>query len=442
VRVCHLAYLHRAVVVLNPGNNYTYANISITSNTLFGDSASASPIISPLSGHGSNAYKELGARYAGVDITFDTGTNESFYYPTYGTYRRVGILEDPQFNDVRLTLSSFDRVNLNLNTSTYSIGPNSSWVPGEVVVQSTSNAAGVVVYGNSSFLQLKSVLGTFANNYKVAGYYSNTYANANYANVIYFAPTTNAEVVSEVTSGANGIITYKYTNTSIQLSNVIGHFVSGDTLYDNSSNAYATVTNIYTSNGQRDQTNTFGLRFNQTLRLTLTSNSGAFTNTEYVQQDVTGANGRIMSTSDELDLAITSLSGSFSNGFTVSDQTTGANGVVIFANSSYIKLTSVSQSISFATGHTINNGSGSTATISQIFPVLTLHDINGSNRFQATSNNIVGQTSGAIGQVNSYNLITYPELVRESGKVIYMENISPVTRTQSSKEEFKLVVKF
>ena len=80
--------------------------------------------------------------------------------------------------------------------------------------------------------------------------------------------------------------------------------------------------------------------------------------------------------------------------------------------------------------------------MSQVLQVLVLNDVNGSNGFQAGSNNIVGQTSGAIAQVNSYSLITYPELVRESGKVVYMENVSPVTRSKTSKEEFKIVVKF
>ena len=430
------------VEMVSPGQEYTFADVQIYSNGTFGSGATATALVSPINGHGYDTTTELGARYAGIDVTFDTGSNESYYFPMYGSYRRIGILQDPQYADVRVALTSFDRVNLTLGN--YHIGPSYSWTPGEVVVQSTTNAAGVVVAGNSTFLQLKSVKGTFANVYQVSAYYSSTYANVTTANTIYFSPGTTTEVVSEVTSGATAVVTAAYSNTLLQLSNVYGHFVTSDTLYDSSSNAYATIGTISTANGSKNQTSTFGLKFNQTARITLTtpSSGGTFANNEYVQQDITSANARIVSTSDDVDLVVTGTSGTFSSGDTVSDQTTSANGIVLFANSTYIKLTGVSQTLSFGAGHTINNGSTSTATVSQVLQVLVLNDVNGSNRFQPGSNNIVGQTSGAIAQVNSYSLITYPELVRESGKVVYMENVSPVTRSKTSKEEFKIVVKF
>ena len=433
------------IEMINSGSGFTFANVQIYANSNFGSGATGTALISPINGHGFDTITELGARYAGIDVTFDTGSNESYYFQTYGTYRRIGILEDPQFADVQVTLTSFDRVNLSLNASSYHSGPTYSWTTGEVVIQSTTNAAGIVVTGNSTSLQLRSVLGSFANGYQVSGYYSNTYANTISANVIYFAPGSTAEIVSEVTSGATAVVTAAYSNTLLQLSNVSGQFVTGDVLFDASSNAYANIGAIATANGSKDQTYTLGKKFNQTARITLTTpaSGGTFSNNEFVQQDVSMANGRIVSTSDDLDISISGISGgSFSNGQTITDQTTNANGIVLFANSTYLKLTGVSQNLSFINGDTINNGTGVTATASNTFQVLVLNDINGVNGFQAASNNIVGQTSGAVAQVNSYSLITYPELVRESGKVVYMENISPVTRSRSSKEEFKIVVKF
>lgn len=432
-----------SVSMIDNGEDYTYANISIYANGTYGSGATATPLISPINGHGSDVISELGSRYVGVDVIFDNASTEGYYFPIYGTYRRVGIIQDPLINDVRVTLTDFDRVNLTLNASSYTIGPNSSWTPGEVVVQSTSNAAGVVVSGNSTHLQLKSVKGTFANNHRVSAYYSNTYANVVYGNVIYFETGSNTTTLLQVTSGASAIITSKYSNTSIQLSNVIGQFSSSDTLYDAASNAYAVVDTIYTANGTKDQTSTLGLRFNQTERISLTSIAGSFVNNEIIIQDNTLASGRVISSTDDIDLEISGLSGSvFSIGQTVSDETSNANGFVLFANSTYVKLTGVSQLLSFASGHTINNGVSSTATISSVIPVLVVNDVDGYYRFLAQPNNIVGQTSGATGQCNSYSLITYPELVRETGKVIYMENIEPVTRSASTKEEFKLVIKF
>lgn len=433
--------------VIDPGQDYTFANVTIYANTSFGSNATATAIVAPVGGHGKDSKYELGARYVGISTLFDIGTNEGYFYPTYGQYRRVGILENPEFADVRVTLQDFDRVNLVINNKVTTSANVSitNWFPGEVVVQSSTNAAGVVVTGNSTALQLKSVLGTFAaSNAQIRGYYSNTTANVASASVIRFEVTNDslAEIVSQVGSGARGEIISIISNTSVMMSNVIGKFVSGDTMYDPTINAYAVVNSISTANGSRDVTSSFGSKFNQTMRLTLTSNTGAYTVGETVIQDVTNAYGVVVSTSNEIDLSINAISGSFSVGQKVYDQTTNANGVVISANATYLKLTSVSQNASFSTGSVINNGLSSNATILDTNPVLLLNNVDGPNRFQAGSNTIVGQTSGAMGTCNSYSLIVYPELVRDTGRVLYVDNFQPITRSERSKEEIRLVIKF
>lgn len=613
--------------IVNPGTGYTQANIAIYANTNYGSGATARAIISPVYGHGYDAVTELGGRYVGVDAKFDSITNESYKILGYGSYRKVGILQNPQFKDIKVTLTDFDRVNLSL-TNKNTTNPNTSitsWVPDETVYQTTSNttlainysssngtfnvgdnvynnaaptvngtitfansstvvltlsntlpasvtasfnantgvigaaantsnntiqigsnasyltannlvtykvstgntelgglddrgqyyiqfanathialktsissntrltlvpsatsetghvftagylignrligntanasidaaypivpltnvsATGVVVYGNSSFLQLKSVKGTFTENTTfngIVGIYSNTSAFVTSANTIRFEVTSDSktEIISQTTSGAEGEVTYLYSNTELLLSNVVGQFAVGDVMYDSVINAYATVSSIYTSNGTTDASYSFGDRFNQTARITLTSNTAAFANNEYVEQEISLASGRIISTTNEKDLVITALSGSvFAIGQTVTDTTSNANGICVFANSTYLKMTAVSQNLTFVGGHTINNGLGSTATISAVYPVLVLNDVSDVNNFQAGSNAIIGQTSGAAGICNNYLLITNPDLVRDSGKMIYTESFTPVTRSATSIEEVKLVIKF
>jgi len=427
--------------IVNPGTGFTQANVSIYANTNYGIGAQARAIISPVYGHGYDAVTELGGRYVGVDAVFDTITNESYKILGYGSYRKVGILQDPQFKDIKVTLTNFDRTNFTLNTSSYS-STGGGWTAGEVVLQSSTNAAGVVVYGNSSFLQLKSVKGTFNISNTIYGYYSNSTANVNAANTIYFPVGNSAEIITESNSGSIGIVTSIVNNSVYFMSNVVGQFVAGDIMYDSVVNAYATVSSIYTANGTTDVSSSFGIHFNQTGRITLTANTGAFSNNEYVQQEISLASGRIISNSDEKDLLVSSMSGTVAIGQTVTDTTTGANGICIFANSTYIKLTAVSQSLSFGPTHTINNGLGSTATISSVYPVLILSDVSDVNNFQAGSNAIIGQTSGASGTCNNYLLITNPDLVRDSGKMIYVESFTPVTRSTTSKEEVKLIIKF
>jgi hypothetical protein len=433
--------------IINQGSGYTQANIAIYSNTGIGlvGGASARAIISPTQGHGYDPVTELGSRYVGVDVIFDTIANESYGILGYGSYRKIGLIQNPQFKDLKVTLTNFDRANFTLNTSSYST--TLGWTPGEVAVQSSTNAAGVVVYGNSSFLQLKNVKGAFNISNTIHGYYSNSTANVNTANTIYFPVGNTAEIATQANSGSIGIITSIVNNSVYFMSNVVGQFATGDVMYDSVVNAYATVSSIYTSNGQVNVSSSFGSRFNQTARITLTANTNAYIDNEYVQQEITLATGRIVSSTYEKDLVVSSMTGSFAVGQTVTDTTTYANGICTFANSTYLKLTSVSQDRVFGdsrTGdaHYINNGLGSTALITYVFPVLVLNDVSDVNNFRAGSNAIIGYISGASGTCNNYLLFKNPDLVRDSGKLIYSESFAPVTRSAATKEEIKLIIKF
>ena len=71
-----------------------------------------------------------------------------------------------------------------------------------------------------------------------------------------------------------------------------------------------------------------------------------------------------------------------------------------------------------------------------------MNNVNGNNAFQAGQNTIIGQTSGASGICIDPTLLTFPELVRNSGKVIYLNNMLPVTRSTSTSEQFNIVIQF
>ena len=55
---------------------------------------------------------------------------------------------------------------------------------------------------------------------------------------------------------------------------------------------------------------------------------------------------------------------------------------------------------------------------------------------------IVGQTSNTHGQSLLNNTIIYPDLVRGTGDVIYLNNITPFTVNATSKEAVKIVISF
>jgi hypothetical protein len=417
------------ITVINPGSGYTYANVQVYANTLYGSNAVISPVISPINGHGSDPVRELGGRYAAISTKFNALSSESWYYPSTVSFRKIGILNTPEFANTTLTVSNFTRVQLGLSSQT------GIWTENEVVVQNTSNATGIVVSGNSTVLQLKDVRGTFVQ--------SNTlyaYSSGSTANVVSVATKTfvSNETITQANTGARARVVSSQSNT-VYLTDVIGQFANGMVISGSTSNAQATITQIKTSDGTKDITTTFANRFNQTSRITLSSVTGSFQTFEYVVQANTNAKGRVINKTSDIDLTISLTSGNFSVGDTVTNSNTSANGKVTFANTSYIKVTSVSNSTSFSGNNVIVNGIGANATIQQVRSVLILSDIEGNN-FQVGASSITGQNSAAQGIVS---LTTNPDLIRNSGKVIYTEaSNSVIYRTTSTTEEIRLIIKF
>lgn len=420
------------ISVIDPGSNYTEANVAIYANSSYGNSASASALVSPLLGHGADPMYELGARYAGVDVKFDTTSNESWYFPSNLSIRKFGIIKNPKFANVNITLTDFDRVRLTTNSV-------SGWTNGEIVVQSTTNAAGIVTTSNSTTLELKNVKGTFitSTSNTIYGYTSGLTAQvANNTILRFFANDTITQV-----DGSSATVGSAISNTELYMTSVLGRLANGSTI-NSTSNAYAVIDSIKSYDKSRDLTTSFGLRFNQTSRVTLSSNTGVYTNNEFVTQTVTGAKGRVISGGDDLDLKIGSVSGSFAIGDTVYNSSNSANAKVFFANSTYLKLTAVSNSAAFPTSNLINNSLGASATVVNSYPVLLVSDVTKTPNFTSgnSSHTVVGSNSGANGVVF---MVTTPDLIRETGKVMYIETSNTVvTRGINSTEEIRLVIKF
>ena len=424
------------ITVINTGNNYTEANVTIYANTSYGNNAVANAIIAPLFGHGADPVHELGARYVGIDVKFDTAANESWYYPTDVTIRKFGIIKNPNFANVNFTLTDFDRVRLTTNNI-------SGWTNGEIVVQGSSNAAGVVTTSNSTTLELKNVKGTFVNTANIQstiyGYSSDKTANVTAVSVLRFF--ANDVVIQE--NGANGTIITgaNSSNTEVYMTAVSGKMTNGS-IISTSSNAYATINSISSSDKSRNLSTTFGKRFNQTSRITLASNTGSYTNNEYVTQSGTNARGRVLSSVTDLDLAINNLTGSFSIGDNLFNLANTANARVIFANNTYLKLTNVSNTSAFTVSSNVSNGLGASANVSNVHTVLIVSDVTKTVNFSSSnsSQTIIGVNSAANGVPLS---VSIPDLVRETGKVLYLETSNTiVTREINSTEEIRLILKF
>lgn len=449
--------------LLNYGNNYTIANVVISSNGLYGEGATAVASISPANGHGSNTYMELGAKYAGISVTFGNGSIENYKFPVNGKFRRIGIIEDPTFDYAQLTLDSFDRVKLYLANTT-----GTEFIINEVVLQPNTGKAGVVVYSNvtAGYLELKNILDTenglpfyttAANSTNLPNtviYGLTSGANAtvltlngsNESSVSYFSIFSNVQSVSEITSGATASIRQTVNNTVIVLSDIKGHFNANDTLYDATINAYANVVSISIANGNIDATTNFGHKFNQTCRIPLHSNSGlTFSPFETVVQEVSNAAGTVLSYNVDRDIVVTAANGTFSPGDVITSSNVGTNtatAIVTYAStingSYYVRCTAANGTIGL--GETVTNQLDVGGTIANVYPALVLYNVY--NNFDSSEYQIVGQTSGAFGKSNIVDTIVYPELVRGSGMTSYLENVVAFERSNGSVEKINIVIKF
>ena len=79
------------IVVNDPGMNYTYANVTITSAS--GTGAQAIAPVSPIGGHGFNPISDFGCAH--VMMTAEFNSDENGLIPTSIDYRQVGLLINP-----------------------------------------------------------------------------------------------------------------------------------------------------------------------------------------------------------------------------------------------------------------------------------------------------------------------------------------------------------
>lgn len=124
-----------AVTITNPGTGYTRASVAFASGA-----ATATAIISPKGGHGSNAVEELGGKYVMINTRLD-GT-ESNTITTANEFRQVGIVRDPYLygTTTRAIASSYRQ------TFRYQLSGVSGTFNSDEVVTSGSNTASLVEF--------------------------------------------------------------------------------------------------------------------------------------------------------------------------------------------------------------------------------------------------------------------------------------------------------
>ena len=165
-----------AVSIINIGNNYSNASITLVSNAtgLSISDASLTPIIGPVGGHGSDATKELGGFYVLTNARLEYGESNNF--TTNNDFRKVGIVAQPKFaNGDVATSSVIDQA----TTIVLNSWNGTQFAADELVTGSVSGCTGRVVdftgnntlrltdvipNGNSTTVGFDGIFGTFISN--------------------------------------------------------------------------------------------------------------------------------------------------------------------------------------------------------------------------------------------------------------------------------------
>lgn len=149
------------IIVTNSGNNYTYANVTITPVSPFGGSnAAANIVLSPIAGNNYDPASELGCNHLMYSVEFDK--SEGGLIPTNMSYRQVGIIQYPILVTGN-TPSSGTYNTADLATVSFGIG---SYTNGERVYQganlSTASYAATICSFDASnnILSLINTVGT------------------------------------------------------------------------------------------------------------------------------------------------------------------------------------------------------------------------------------------------------------------------------------------
>lgn len=369
--------------ILDAGSGYRAATAILNpdSSVAVTTPATLRPIISPPGGHGSDPYNELNAKNLSLAVKLIETE-----FTTLNDFRVVGVLKQPLFANVTINYSSIASI------------------------------------------------GGFTVGERVFGYKPTTLTG--------IAVCTGNNVVSGVLTNFNSAL--QVGDPVIVSNNTTSFYTSVSSIISDTIMTCAANTNITSSN----------------CKVTLARNStlvGVITDNTIGRMNVTNANptalsamtyivGESSSCTSVIDPTLTSdqqilINGRAASGFNKFNQLTPYVGAlqsgntfildeVVLQSNVGLEPAPVARIHSYATGNTGPNDS------------LFLTEIQGSFK----SHFDVGSTGLITGQLSGAKFVMYDkyigDLVPDSGDILYIENLNPISRTESKAETVKLLFKF
>jgi hypothetical protein len=146
------------------GSDYTNATITITDST--GTGATATAVIGPKGGHGSDTVHELGGFFVMLNSRLEYGEGGNF--PTNNDYRKIGLVRDPfEFGTTTLATGTTYAQDVNLTV----VNVSGTFEEDETITGGTSGATAKVVSWDSvnGIASVINVVGTFVDAETITG---------------------------------------------------------------------------------------------------------------------------------------------------------------------------------------------------------------------------------------------------------------------------------
>lgn len=451
--------------MISGGSNYTYANVTITGNTgtIIANSAVVRAIIPPRGGHGSDVSKELNANKLGISVTF--ANSEANTISTRNDYSRVGVIQNPRYSNVEITYASNVGVFLTDEEVVQHNGVNSTisvftsqvqsytYVVGNYVTltfdQSTSLVANDTIYSSSPAANgtVIKITGNTALVRKDSGTFTTS------TTVFKTGNTLVNNSINAVSSGFSntlfGLDSGSNTAFSAIANNTLEVYLNGSKIYNHGYLPSNTPTVSYSSNSSAV------LIWNKTLANTDTIVINKYVTTAVATNSQYTARGRVQSSNSTV-IKLTDVSGVFIAGSNVSGALSGA-----YANVSSVKQPSevFVQTVKLTGKYQVGSNTfslddycqqdtpganGAYGYIQDIYDysngtydfyltgVKGVFEVGGSKTIQSANGNKIVEVSA----------IRQPDLIKYTGDIIYAENITAVSRSNTQSETIKLVLKF
>lgn len=374
------------IEVLEPGSGYRSATAVILIDDVVGVSSNASlrAIMAPPGGHGSSIETELGANYAGVSVKFIENETP---LTAENDYRTVGLIKDPKFANVNI------QIDVGNTVGAFAVGERIlQYAPTRLTGSVAVSSGNVAIVGTNTF---------FSDSLSVGDQVLITDGSENlYTNVVAINSNTSLTIST----------TPNFTNPACSMSLARNVSVVGTMIANSSGEIFVdgmTSTNLQTYpklvGEESFCTSSVNINLPLAERVTL--------------------NGRAITDNFKTFTQLTKIVGTLTTGTFMEDEYATQDSAVTFSQPSarvhsYVDAASGPNDILYVTN------------VKNIFLPSTSPDSDGV---------ITGTSSGAQFVVTT----VFPgDLIPDSGEIVFIENLNPISRSNTQTETIKLIIQF